>query len=95
MTRNGRSKSTHEFDRVDDPSASRTKKRSGKKRRIAIRKKMQAIEEKKSAAKRSQAEKEAAEKEKRTRRNREKKVKRKQKEKMQKTKRTEETLIAG
>ena len=59
-------------------------KRSGKKRRIAIRTKLAAKSAKELAKKQSLAEKEAAEKEKRTWRNREKKVKRKEKEKAKK-----------
>lgn len=66
-------------------SDSSGRKRSGKKRRIAIRKKFATLSATQSAARQSKAEKEAAEKEKRTRRNREKKVKKKQKEKMMKS----------
>lgn len=61
------------------------RKRSGKKRRIVIRKKFEARAAKQFAAKQSQTEKEAAEREKRTRKNREKKVKKRQKDKLKKT----------
>lgn len=60
------------------------KKRSGKKRRIVIRKKFEARAAKKVAARQIQTEKEAAEREKRTRKNREKKVKKRQKDKLKK-----------
>lgn len=62
-----------------------TRKRIGKKHRIALRKKAQAEAEKKAAATRTAAEREAAERERRTKRNREKKVKKKEKEKAKKT----------
>lgn len=60
------------------------RKRSGKKRRITIRKKFEARAAEKVAARQIQTEKEAAEREKRTRKNREKKVKRRQKDKLKK-----------
>ncbi|CAD6580988.1 MAG: hypothetical protein ASARMPREDX12_000325 [Alectoria sarmentosa] len=60
------------------------RKRSGKKRRIVIRKKFEAKAAKEKATRQSQAEKEAAEREKRTRKNREKKVKKRQKDKLKK-----------
>lgn len=59
--------------------------RIGKKRRIAIRKRIAAAEEIKLRTQKAEAEKEVAEKEKRTRRNREKKVKKKQREKLKKS----------
>ncbi|KAF1979117.1 hypothetical protein BU23DRAFT_576822 [Bimuria novae-zelandiae CBS 107.79] len=55
--------------------------RKGKKSRIALRKKTQAVENKQAEQARLALEKEEAEREKRTRRNREKKVKRKAREK--------------
>ena len=61
------------------------RKRSGKKRRIVIRKRTQAKSARELANRQVLAEKEAAEREKRTRRNREKKVKKKQKDKMKKS----------
>lgn len=60
------------------------RKRSGKKRRIVIRKKFEARAAKEMATRQSQVEKEAAEREKRTRKNREKKVKKRQKDKLKK-----------
>lgn len=60
------------------------RKRSGKKRRIVIRKNFEAKAVKEKATRQSQAEKEAAEREKRTRKNREKKVKKRQKDKLKK-----------
>lgn len=60
------------------------RKRSGKRRRIVIRKKYEARAAKEVASRQSQAEKEAAEREKRTRKNREKKVKKRQKDKLKK-----------
>ena len=60
------------------------RKRAGKKRRIAVRKKLQEKREKKLAAQLAEATKEAAEKEKRTRKNREKKLKRREKERSKK-----------
>lgn len=58
--------------------------RKGKKSRIALRKKMQAAENKQTEQARLAKEKEEAEREKRTRRNREKKVKKKAREKAKK-----------
>ena len=60
------------------------RKRSGKKRRIVIRKKIEARIAQKVANIQSQVEKDAAEREKRTRKNREKKVKKRQKDKAKK-----------
>lgn len=60
------------------------RKRSGKKRRIVIRKKIEARAAKEVAVNQSQAGKDAAEREKRTRKNREKKVKKRQKDKAKK-----------
>lgn len=61
------------------------RKRSGKKRRIILRKRMAAKSAKEVAARQSQAEKEAAERGKKTRKNREKKIKKRQKEKLKKS----------
>ena len=58
--------------------------RSGKKRRIVIRQRLQARAAKEMIAKQNQLVKEATEREKRTRRNREKKVKKRQKDKLKK-----------
>ena len=66
------------------------KTRCGKKRRIAIRKKIAGKAEKERLAKMSQVDKEIAEKEKRTRRNREKKVKKRNKKKEKKADITDE-----
>ena len=63
---------------------SNSRKRSGKKRRIVIRQKLEARAAKEAVARQSQAEKGAAEREKRTRKNREKKVKKRQKDKLKK-----------
>lgn len=60
---------------VEEKAHKRTRK--GKKSRMALRKKMQAIRDKEAARKKLAAEAEEAEREKRTRRNREKKVKKK------------------
>ena len=60
------------------------RKRSGKKRRIVIRRRLEARAAREVVDRQNHAEKEAAEREKRTRRNREKKVKRKQKDKLKK-----------
>ena len=60
------------------------RKRSGKKRRIIVRKKIEAGAAQEAAAKQTQVEREAAEREKRTRKNREKKVKKRQKDKLKK-----------
>lgn len=60
------------------------RKRSGKKRRIVIRQKLEARAAKEVIARQNQAVKEAAEREKRTRKNREKKVKKRQKDKLKK-----------
>ena len=60
------------------------RKRKGKKMRIAIRKKREAMKEKHDEKARLAQEKEEAEREKRTRRNREKKVKKKAREKAKK-----------
>ena len=60
------------------------RKRSGKKRRILIRQKLEARAVQEVVARQKQTEKEAAEREKRTRRNREKKVKKKQKDQLKK-----------
>lgn len=67
---------------VDEQTKKRTRK--GKKSRIALRKKMQATNDKQAEQARLAKEKEEAEREKRTRRNREKKVKRKAREKAKK-----------
>ena len=67
-----------------------TRKRNGKKRRIIIRKKMQAQILKETASRQRLIDKELADKEKRTLRNREKKVKKKAKEKSQKSQATAE-----
>ena len=63
---------------------SNRRKRSGKKRRIMIRQKLNARAAKELIAVQNQALKKAAEQEKRTRKNREKKVKRRQKDKLKK-----------
>lgn len=60
------------------------RKRSGKKRRIVNRKRIEAKSVMEALARQSQAEKEIVEREKRTRKNREKKVKQRQKEKLKK-----------
>ena len=60
------------------------RKRSGKKRRIMIRQKLNARAAKEVIAVQNQAVKKVAEREKRTRKNREKKVKRRQKDKLKK-----------
>ena len=60
------------------------RKRSGKKRRLVLRKKFEARAAKEVATRQTQTEKEAAEREKRTRKNREKKVKKRQKDKLKK-----------
>ena len=80
--------------RAKDPGTSERdinvkRKRSGKKRRIVIRKRFQAKSAKELANRQKFAEMEAAEREKRTRRNREKKVKKKQKDKLKKSPGTE------
>ena len=62
------------------------RKRSGKKRRLVLRKMSEARAAKEVAATQTQAEKEAAKQEKRTRKNREKKVKKRQKDKLKKVK---------
>lgn len=62
----------------------RKKTRKGKKSRIALRKKMQATNDKQAEQARLAKEKEEADREKRTRRNREKKVKRKAREQAKK-----------
>ncbi|KAK7187111.1 hypothetical protein DPSP01_004068 [Paraphaeosphaeria sporulosa] len=67
---------------VDEQTKKRTRK--GKKSRIALRKKMQATNDKQAEQARLAKEKEEAEREKRTRRNREKKVKRKAREQAKK-----------
>ncbi|KAJ4348024.1 uncharacterized protein N0V89_009396 [Didymosphaeria variabile] len=67
---------------VEDKNKQRTRK--GKKSRIALRKKMQAADDKQAEQARIAQEKEEAEREKRTRRNREKKVKRKAREQAKK-----------
>lgn len=64
--------------------ASSTRKRNGKKRRVAVRKKAAIKEVREISARSSKAEAEAAEKEKRTRKNREKKVKKRQRDKLKK-----------
>ena len=64
--------------------AGQKKGRSGKKRRILIRRRIEAQAGIISAASAIEAEKVAADKEKRTRKNREKKVKKKQKDKLKK-----------
>ena len=61
-----------------------TRRRNGKKRRIAVRKNAFAIAERELNARRDLAANEAAEKEKRTRRNRDKKVKKRQRDKLKK-----------
>ena len=65
-------------------SKSQGRKRNGKKRRIAIRKKIAVVDAKLAIASMTKEEKDAAEQEKRTRRNREKKVKKKEKDKLKK-----------
>ncbi|MCJ1461613.1 hypothetical protein MMC07_000210 [Pseudocyphellaria aurata] len=75
--------------RLSDPlqpghEATSTKKRNGKKRRIAIRKQAAIKAATESQARRTEAVLEVAEKEKRTRRNREKKVKKRQRDKLKK-----------
>ena len=60
------------------------RKRNGKKRRLVIRRRLEARMAREVVARQNHAEKQAAECEKRTRRNREKKVKRKQKDKLKK-----------
>ena len=60
------------------------RKRDGKKRRIAVRKKVAALRLKQEQEAMEKAAKEAAEKEKRTQRNREKKVKKKARDKAKK-----------
>lgn len=67
---------------IEDKAHKRTRK--GKKSRIAIRKKLQAVKEKQSEAARLAQEKEEAKREKNTRRNREKKLKKKAKEQAKK-----------
>ncbi|KAF9731978.1 hypothetical protein PMIN06_000235 [Paraphaeosphaeria minitans] len=67
---------------VEEQTKKRTRK--GKKSRIALRKKMQATNDKQTEQARLAKEKEEAEREKRTRRNREKKVKRKAREQAKK-----------
>ncbi len=67
---------------AQDSSAKR--RRSGKKKRIVLRKRIQAKSVMELAALRNQVERDAAEREKRTKRNREKKVKKRQKEKLKK-----------
>ncbi len=60
------------------------RKRSGKKRRVVMRRRLQVRAEQEVLGRRTREEREAAEREKRTRRNREKKVKRKRKDKVKK-----------
>ncbi len=71
---------------LEHPSQAQTnrRKRSGKKRRLVIRRRFEARATKEIAARQTQVEKEAAEREKRTRKNREKKVKKRQKDKLKK-----------
>lgn len=61
-----------------------TRTRTGKKRRVAIRKRIAALKEEQLRAQEAEKEKAAVEREKRTRRNREKKVKKKKREKLKK-----------
>ncbi|KAF6230880.1 hypothetical protein HO173_010996 [Letharia columbiana] len=60
------------------------RKRSGKKRRVVIRKRVEARAAKEVVARQYRAEKEAAEREKRTQKNREKKIKKRQKDRLKK-----------
>lgn len=60
------------------------RKRSGKKKRIMVRKRVEARATKEAAVKQTQVKREAAEREKRTKKNREKKVKKRQKDKLKK-----------
>lgn len=69
---------------VELEEQAKKKTRKGKKSRIALRKKMQAAENRQTEQARLAKEKEEAEREKRTRRNREKKVKKKAREKAKK-----------
>ncbi|KAL9580135.1 MAG: hypothetical protein Q9212_004670 [Teloschistes hypoglaucus] len=62
-----------------EPGDSGKRKRMGKKRRIAIRVKLQTHKKKEESTKRTEVEKEVLEREKRSRRNREKKIKRREK----------------
>lgn len=62
----------------------RGKKRSGKKRRIAVREKITSRNHLDAVTRQMQQEKEFSEKEKRARKNREKKVKKREKDKMKK-----------
>jgi hypothetical protein len=72
------------FTRLGKFEAPAKRRRAGKKLRIKIRSKAEAVKAKQQAALQAKDAKEEAEKEKRTRRNREKKVKRKAKEKAKK-----------
>lgn len=69
---------------------SHSRRRSGKKSRIKLRKEFAAARENEAAAKQRQVVKDAEERDKRTRRNREKKVKKKQREKLKRVEGTAE-----
>lgn len=77
-----------------EPGDSGKRKRMGKKRRIAIRVKLQAHKKQEESAKRTEAEKEVLEREKRNRRNREKKIKRREKARVLKKGQDDGTVTA-
>lgn len=78
------------FRRLTDRDDSRGRRRPGKKARIKVRAKQDALKEQQLAGKAASEAKEAAEREKRTKRNREKKVKKKMRDKAKKAPTTED-----